>query len=65
MLMRMGGWVLGHPETEEAQNRIIALKNKAVVVSVDYRKYECAYCSPSSSQANPAQSSRIPLPHPT
>ncbi|KAK5207783.1 hypothetical protein LTS03_005969 [Exophiala xenobiotica] len=33
-----GGWVLGQPETEEAQNRIIALKNKAVVVSVDYRK---------------------------
>ncbi|KIV81006.1 hypothetical protein PV11_08460 [Exophiala sideris] len=33
-----GGWVLGQPETEEAQNRMIALKNKAVVVSVDYRK---------------------------
>ncbi|EXJ87218.1 hypothetical protein A1O3_04177 [Capronia epimyces CBS 606.96] len=33
-----GGWVLGVPETEEAQNRIIAVRNKAVVVSVDYRK---------------------------
>ncbi|OQU97177.1 hypothetical protein CLAIMM_03152 [Cladophialophora immunda] len=33
-----GGWVMGVPETEEAQSRIIALKNKAVVASVDYRK---------------------------
>jgi acetyl esterase/lipase len=31
---------MGVPETEEAQNRIIALKNKAVVASVDYRKSE-------------------------
>ncbi|KAK5444214.1 hypothetical protein LTS15_010567 [Exophiala xenobiotica] len=26
-----GGWVLGTPETEEAQNRMIALKNRVVV----------------------------------
>jgi hypothetical protein len=61
----LAGWVLGQPETEEAQNRIIALKNKAVVVSVDYRKSECIYCLPSSFQADPIQSSRIPLPYPT
>ncbi|KAI9745056.1 MAG: hypothetical protein M1818_001334 [Claussenomyces sp. TS43310] len=33
-----GGWVVGTPETEEAQNRLIAAKNNAVVVSVDYRR---------------------------
>ena len=38
MLTSITGWVMGVPETEEAQNRIIALKNKAVVLSVDYRK---------------------------
>ena len=32
------GWTVGTPETEEAQNRHIAAKNKAVVVSVDYRR---------------------------
>ena len=39
MLMDVAGWVLGSPETEEAQNRFIAMNNKAVVVSVDYRRY--------------------------
>lgn len=34
----VAGWVLGSPETEEGQNRLIAAKNKAVVVSVDYRR---------------------------
>ncbi|KAI0136172.1 lipase esterase family protein [Xylariales sp. AK1849] len=33
-----GGWTVGTPETEEAQNRFIAAKNQAVVVSVDYRR---------------------------
>ncbi|PMD33045.1 lipase esterase family protein [Hyaloscypha variabilis F] len=33
-----GGWVVGTPETEEAQNRLIAVKCNAIVVSVDYRK---------------------------
>lgn len=32
------GWVIGTPETEEAQNRLIAVKCNAVVVSTDYRK---------------------------
>lgn len=32
------GWVLGTPQTEEAQNRLVAYKCQAVVVSVDYRK---------------------------
>lgn len=32
-----GGWTVGTPETEEAQNRFIAAGNDAVVVSVDYR----------------------------
>ncbi|KAK9777149.1 putative Lipase esterase family protein [Seiridium cardinale] len=35
-----GGWTVGSPETEEAQNRLIAARNEAVVVSVDYRKYK-------------------------
>jgi len=38
VLRSIAGWVLGTPETEEAQNRMIALKNRVVVVSVDYRK---------------------------
>jgi acetyl esterase/lipase len=33
-----GGWVVGTPETEEAQNRLIVVKCNAVVVSVDYRR---------------------------
>ncbi|KAH7134491.1 lipase esterase family protein [Dactylonectria estremocensis] len=33
-----GGWTVGSPETEEAQNRLIAVKNNAVVCSVDYRR---------------------------
>ncbi|KAH8703863.1 lipase esterase family protein [Talaromyces proteolyticus] len=33
-----GGFVTGNTETEEAQNRLIAVKNGAVVVSVDYRR---------------------------
>lgn len=32
------GWTVGTPETEEAQNRLVAAKNQAVVVSVDYRR---------------------------
>ncbi|QKX57330.1 uncharacterized protein TRUGW13939_04442 [Talaromyces rugulosus] len=32
-----GGFVTGNTETEESQNRIIAVKNRAVVVSVEYR----------------------------
>ncbi|CAK7234688.1 hypothetical protein SBRCBS47491_009033 [Sporothrix bragantina] len=32
-----GGWTVGTPETEEAQNRFVAARNGAVVVSVDYR----------------------------
>jgi acetyl esterase/lipase len=32
------GWTVGTPETEEAQNRQVAAKNKTVVVSVDYRR---------------------------
>lgn len=32
------GWTVGDPETEEAQNRFIASKNGAVVVSFDYRR---------------------------
>lgn len=40
ILIIMAGWVLGQPETEEAENRIIALKTKDVVVSVDHRKYD-------------------------
>ncbi|CAK7205367.1 hypothetical protein SEUCBS139899_008137 [Sporothrix eucalyptigena] len=32
-----GGWMVGTPETEEAQNRFIAMRNDAVVVAVDYR----------------------------
>ncbi|KAM5370013.1 hypothetical protein ACJZ2D_008696 [Fusarium nematophilum] len=33
-----GGWTVGSPETEEAQNRLIAVKNDVVVCSVDYRR---------------------------
>ncbi|KAM0187495.1 hypothetical protein ACHAPI_011130 [Fusarium lateritium] len=33
-----GGWTVGSPETEEGLNRMITVKNNAVVVSVDYRK---------------------------
>ncbi|KAJ3530541.1 hypothetical protein NM208_g9281 [Fusarium decemcellulare] len=33
-----GGWTVGSPETEENQNRLITVRNNAVVVSVDYRK---------------------------
>ncbi|KAJ9145078.1 Lipase esterase family protein [Pleurostoma richardsiae] len=33
-----GGWTVGTPETEEVQNRLVAVKNRAVVVSVDYRR---------------------------
>lgn len=29
---------MGSPESEEAQNRLVAAKNRAVVVSVDYRR---------------------------
>ncbi|OAL53562.1 lipase esterase family protein [Pyrenochaeta sp. DS3sAY3a] len=32
-----GGWTVGTPQTEETQNRLIAARNKAIVVSVDYR----------------------------
>lgn len=32
-----GGWTVGGPDAEEPQNRFIAVENKAVVVSVDYR----------------------------
>ncbi|KAH8648237.1 lipase esterase family protein [Ilyonectria robusta] len=32
------GWTFGTPDAEEAQNRLVAAKNKAVVVSVDYRR---------------------------
>jgi hypothetical protein len=32
------GWTVGSPESEEGQNRIITVRNDAVVVSVDYRK---------------------------
>lgn len=32
-----GGWTVGTPETEEAQNRLVAAGTDAVVVSVDYR----------------------------
>ncbi|CAK7232066.1 hypothetical protein SCUCBS95973_008136 [Sporothrix curviconia] len=32
-----GGWAVGTTETEEAQNRFVAARNGAVVVSVDYR----------------------------
>lgn len=31
------GWTVGTPQTEETQNRLIAARNKAIVVSVDYR----------------------------
>lgn len=31
------GWTVGTPETEEIQNRLIAVRNNAVVISVDYR----------------------------
>lgn len=30
---------MGSPETEETQNRLVAYTNRAVVVSVDYRKW--------------------------
>ncbi|KAH8714616.1 lipase esterase family protein [Ilyonectria robusta] len=33
-----GGWTTGSPETEEAQNRLIAANCSAVVCSVDYRR---------------------------
>lgn len=33
------GWTVGMPQTEEGQNRLIAARNKAIVVSVDYRLY--------------------------
>ncbi|KAH7142123.1 lipase esterase family protein [Dactylonectria macrodidyma] len=33
-----GGWTVGSPETEEAQNRLITVKNDVVVCSVDYRR---------------------------
>lgn len=32
-----GGWTVGGHEIEEGMNRFVAGKNKAVVVSVDYR----------------------------
>ncbi|EXJ56087.1 hypothetical protein A1O7_09018 [Cladophialophora yegresii CBS 114405] len=32
-----GGWVVGSHETEEVENRFLAAKGNAVVVSVDYR----------------------------
>ncbi|KAL1888132.1 hypothetical protein Sste5346_009742 [Sporothrix stenoceras] len=32
-----GGWTVGTPETEEAQNRMVAAGTDCVVVSVDYR----------------------------
>jgi acetyl esterase/lipase len=34
---RKKGFVTGNTETEESQNRMIAVKNRAVVVSVEYR----------------------------
>ncbi|KAH7385685.1 lipase esterase family protein [Pyrenochaeta sp. MPI-SDFR-AT-0127] len=33
-----GGWTVGTPQTEEGQNRMIAVRNNAIVVSVDYRR---------------------------
>ncbi|EFX06321.1 lipase esterase family protein [Grosmannia clavigera kw1407] len=33
-----GGWTVGTPETEEAVSRQVAVQNKAVVVSIDYRR---------------------------
>lgn len=41
------GWTVGDPETEEAQNRFIASKNGAVVVSFDYRRFEILSCQDS------------------
>ncbi|KAF2020075.1 lipase esterase family protein [Aaosphaeria arxii CBS 175.79] len=32
-----GGWTVGMPQTEEGQNRLIAARNEAIVVSVNYR----------------------------
>lgn len=38
------GWTVGDPKTEEAQNRFIASKNGAVVVSFDYRRFDILPC---------------------
>ncbi|PGH19678.1 hypothetical protein AJ80_03833 [Polytolypa hystricis UAMH7299] len=41
-----GGWVVGSHSVEEATNRFVCVKNKVVVVSVDYRmapKYKFPY----------------------
>jgi acetyl esterase/lipase len=47
--------MVGNPQTEEAQNRFICLRNRAVVVSVDYRreesKFRCLYYSLTISRA--------------
>ncbi|KAI0151074.1 lipase esterase family protein [Pestalotiopsis sp. NC0098] len=37
-------WTVGDPKTEEAQNRFIASKNGAVVVSFDYRRFDILPC---------------------
>lgn len=33
------GWMTGNTESEETQNRLVAARNKVLVISVDYRRY--------------------------
>ncbi|CAG9986532.1 unnamed protein product [Clonostachys byssicola] len=33
-----GGWMTGNTESEETQNRLVAARNKVLVISVDYRR---------------------------
>lgn len=37
LILRLG-WTVGNPETEEGLNRLVCVKNDAIVISVDYRK---------------------------
>lgn len=58
----MVGWVVGTPETEEAQNRLIAVGNNAVVVSVDYRRYAIAAEETQPWKLITQQGTRVSLP---